>query len=167
MATRATDPVVSYQFAIEVAGIVPIKGYFSEISGLDVEYDVIEYTRFNMLGFPITQKIPGLPKFSPIQIKRGITSNMGFWMWHEGTSLGLVELLRANATITMFARNYQPLVQWDIVRAWPSKVSGPQISADSGDIAFETITLEHEGLRRSFMTPADIALSWLRSSAFG
>lgn len=159
---RKTDPVISYQFSIDISGVVPIDGYFSEISGLDSEYETIEHKTVNALGMQILQQVPGRQNFSEITLRRGITSSLGFWMWHEGIALGLTEVLRANVSITMYDRSYKPLVQWDLFRAWPSKVSGPEISAESNDIAVEELTLVHEGMRRSFMTPSDAVFSWLQ-----
>ena len=53
MSARSVDPVLSYQFAVEVTedpfGIlgfkIPITGYFNEISGIDVEWETAEYVR--------------------------------------------------------------------------------------------------------------------------
>ncbi len=159
---RKADPVISYQFSIDISGAVPINGYFSEISGLDSEYDTIEHKTVNALGMQVIQQVPGRQSYSNVTLKRGLTSSMGFWMWHEGIALGLAEALRASVSITMYDRKYDPLVQWDLVRAWPAKVSGPQINADSNDIAVEELTLVHEGMSRTFMTAADSAFSWLR-----
>ena len=41
MPSRAEDPLVSFSFAIEVQGTV--SGYFSEVSGLGSETEVVEH----------------------------------------------------------------------------------------------------------------------------
>ena len=58
MSVRSADPALSYQFAVEVTedpfgflGFkIPITGYFSEISGLNVEWETAEYKTVNFLG---------------------------------------------------------------------------------------------------------------------
>jgi phage tail-like protein len=166
MPARSVDPVLSYQFAVEVTedpfGLlgfkIPIKGYFSEISGLDVEWETVEYKTTNVLGLPHSNFVPLRPVYHPITLKRGITSSEGFWLWHQLIALGAKPLLTSYVMITMFDRSYEPLVEWSVERAWPSKVSGPQIRSDSSDIVIEELTLTHGGVMRSYLSPAFAAL---------
>jgi phage tail-like protein len=159
-AVRSVDPVLSYQFAIEVseepltqAGFaIPIKGYFSEVSGLDVEWETVEYKTTTAMGWPYSNFVPLRPTYRPITLRRGITSNEGFWLWHQLLALGAKPLLTAYVLITMFDRSYQPMVQWSVERAWPSRISGPQIRADTSDIGIEELTLTHSGVVRMYLT---------------
>jgi phage tail-like protein len=166
MSARSVDPVLSYQFSVEVTedpfGLlgfkIPIKGYFSEISGLDVEWETVEYKTTNELGLPHSNFVPLRPVYRPITLKRGITSSEGFWLWHQLIALGAKPLLTSYVMITMFDRSYEPLVEWSVERAWPSKVSGPQIRSESSDIVIEELTLTHGGVMRSYLTPGFAAL---------
>jgi phage tail-like protein len=158
MSTRKSDPVLSFQFSIEVSGLIPINGYFTEIAGLETEYQVIEHKTTNILGQPYTQKIPGRPRWTEVTLKRGLTDSMGFWMWHRMVGVGMVALARASVSIVMYDRHYSPLAQWDLDKAWPSKVSGPQINSGSSDIAVEQLTLVHEGITRSFFPGVSLSI---------
>lgn len=166
MAARSVDPVLSYQFSVEVTedpfGLlgfkIPIKGYFTEISGLDVEWETVEYKTTNPLGLPHSNFVPMRPVYHPITLRRGVTDSEAFWLWHQLLALGAKPLLRPYVMITMFDRSYEPLVQWSVERAWPSKLSGPQIRADSSDIVIEELTLTHGGIHRMYLSPAMMVL---------
>ena len=67
------DPLVSFHFMIDVQG--EIKGYFTEVSGLGSESEVMEHKVVNEKGIEIVKKIPGRLKWGDITLKRGITSN--------------------------------------------------------------------------------------------
>jgi phage tail-like protein len=161
MSARSSDPVLSYQFAVELTedpfGLlgfkIPITGYFSEVSGLDVEYETAEYKSTNLLGLPHSNFVPLRPVYHPITLRRGVTDSEGFWLWHQLLSLGAKPLLKSYVMITMFDRSYEPIVQWSVERAWPSKISGPQIRSDSSDISIEEMTLTHGGIMRMYMNP--------------
>jgi phage tail-like protein len=165
--SRDVDPVLSYQFSVELTedpfGLlgfkIPITGYFSEISGLDVEWETAEYKSTNVLGLPHSNFVPMRPVYQPIVLKRGITDSEAFWLWHQLLALGAKPLLKCYVMITMYNRSYEPIVQWSVERAWPSKISGPQIRADSSDIVIEEMTLTHGGIQRMYLTPDLMGLS--------
>jgi phage tail-like protein len=171
--SRDVDPVLAYQFSVELTedpfGLlgfkIPITGYFSEINGLDVEYETAEYKSTNILGLPHSNFVPMRPVYHPITLRRGITDSEGFWLWHQLLVLGAKPLLKCYVMITMYNRSYEPIVQWSVERAWPSKISGPQIRADSSDFVIEEMTLTHGGVMRMYMNPLfmgiDIAMQLL------
>ncbi len=166
MSVRSVDPALSYQFAVEITedpfGLlgfkIPITGYFSEISGLNVEWETAEYKTVNILGLAHSNFVPMRPVYGPITLRRGITTGEGFWLWHQLLALGAKPLLRPYVMITMFDRSYEPMVQWSVERAWPSKVSGPDIRSDSSDIGIEELTLVHGGIHRMYLNPLFMAV---------
>ncbi|MBA3532172.1 MAG: phage tail protein [Ardenticatenales bacterium] len=150
------NPVLGFQFSIDVTGVVPITGYFTEVGGIGTEIDVIQHKTVDILGRSVTQMIPGREKWNPVTLKRGITDSMGFWIWYEMVFNGLVSVARSSVSIVLYDRNYTPMVQWDMDNAWPSKISGPQIRSDNSEVAVEELTLVYEGIRRSFFPGAGL-----------
>ena len=147
MAARQ-DPLLGFQFGLEIEG-GPVKtngAYFRELSGFGVEYQVAEHKIVDKAGMPTVQKMPSLISYSPVTLKRGITADLSLWTWHRAASSGELSKLRASVTITMYNRNYTPVIKWNLVNAWPSKISGPQFQADGADIAMEEITLVYESM---------------------
>jgi len=143
---RSTDPLAGFHFSIEVQG--KIKGYFTECSGLGSEHEIIEHKVVNQRGKEVIQKIPGRIKYLDITLKRGITSEMDAWKWRKMVEDGNVDGARSNGTITMYNQELKPVAQWTFERAWPVKVTGPQLQTNSSNFGIEEMVLTHEGLER-------------------
>jgi len=117
---------------------------FTEISGLDVETEVIEYREgaspeYNKL------KIPGMQKYSNITLKRGVMqSDNDFFLWWNTVALNTVE--RRDVTISLLNEAHEPVMVWKVKNAWPAKITSTDLKADGNEIAIETVELAHEGL---------------------
>jgi phage tail-like protein len=146
MPARKTDPLVGFHYGVEVQGVV--KGYFTECSGLGSEHEVIEHKVIDEKGHEIVQKIPGRLKWQDITLKRGITDAMDIWDWRKKVEDGDMEGARHNGSIKMFDQNLQEVARWDFERAWPLKVTGPQLQSDSNAFGVEELVITHEGLKR-------------------
>ena len=87
-------------------------------------------------------------KWSPIELKRGITSSMALYDWRKMVEDGDIKGARKNGSIIMMNQSLEPIAQWDFDNGWPSKVSGPQVQSDSNAFGVEEITIVHEGIKR-------------------
>lgn len=136
-----TDPLTAYHFTITWGSV---NTTFSEVSGLNIENEVIEYRNGNSpIQMPI--KMPGLRKYSNITLKRGIIKgDTEFYKWINTINLNKVE--KRNIVISLLDENHQPVMSWKVRNAWPCKISGPHLKADGSEVAMETIELAHEGL---------------------
>ncbi len=143
---RDSDPLLGFQFAVEVQGM--ITGYFSECSGIGSESEIIEHKVVTDKSQELVQKIPGRLKWGDVTLKRGITDNLQVWEWRDQVVAGKMHDARKNCSIIMFDRNYTPAARWDFTNAWPSKVSGPGVKADDNSFAVEEIVIVHEGMKR-------------------
>jgi phage tail-like protein len=158
---RSKDPLLQFQFAVEfnfdpfglLPPIIPITGYFTEISGLNVEWEVTEYKTTNFLALPHSNHVIGRPVYQPVTLRRGVTGSESFWLWHQLLALGTKPIMKNYVTISMYDRNYKLKAQWSLERAWPTKVSGPEIRADGNDFAIEELTLTHGGIMRMYLEP--------------
>jgi len=142
---RETDPLVGFHFQLDLGGVVA--GYFTEISGLGSENEVIEHKVVEG-GKQKVQKIPGRLKWGDITLKRGITAMMDIWEWRKQVEDGMVDGARTNGSIIMLDQELTPIAQWDFENAWPSKVSGPQVQSDSNNYGVEELTIVHEYIVR-------------------
>jgi phage tail-like protein len=140
------DPLLGFNFMLELEGAVA--GYFTEVSGIGSEHEVVEQKIVNKQGQEIVRKIPGRLKFTDVTLKRGITSDLKIWDWRDQAVGGKMGDARKNCTITMMSRDYTPIAIWHFHNAWPSKVTGPSLKSDSNEIGVEEITLVHEGMYR-------------------
>jgi phage tail-like protein len=133
-------PMPAFHFIVDGAGPVS----FSEISGLNVEVQLMEYRGGAQPEFQ-TIKQPGLKKFSELTLKKGVfPGDNQFFEWWNTASLNIVE--RRDLTISLLNEQHAPVMVWNVKNAWPSKVEGPTLKGDGNEIAVETIVLQHEGI---------------------
>ncbi len=144
--TQTRDPLVGFHYAIEVQGVVT--GYFTECSGIGSEHEIIEHKIVDEKGRELIQKIPGRLKWENVTFKRGITENMDIWDWRETVVQGQVDDARRNGSVVMFNQSLEEVARWNFENAWPLKVSGPSMKADSNEFGVEELVLTHEGLYR-------------------
>ncbi len=135
-------PLPVFHFMVEWGGT---NIGFTEVSGLDVETEVIEYRHGASPEYHST-KMPGLTRYSNITLKRGIflNDNEFYDWWKENSSLGSVE--RRDLTISLLNAAHEPVVVWKVKSAFPVKITGPVLNATSNEVAIESIEIVHEGL---------------------
>jgi phage tail-like protein len=137
----ANYPLPKFHFRVEWGGA---KIGFSEVSGLSVETDVVEYRDSVSPEFHKI-KMPGMQKFGNITMKRGIfQGDNDFFKWWKTVALNTIE--RRDVTISLLNENHEPVIVWKIKNAWPSKVQSTDLKSDDNGVAIETIELAHEGL---------------------
>jgi len=146
MALRKHETVLTYSFALELRDgpVITKNAYFQEVSGLSVDYDVVEHKTMDAKGRPLVQKLPGRVTYGAVTLKRGITADLSLWQWHQIIFEETVEKARATVLIKLYDAGYNELFHWTLARAWPSKISGPQLVANSADVALEELTLVYE-----------------------
>jgi len=145
--TGREDPLIGFHFALDVQG--EIAGYFTEVSGIGSETEVIEQKVVNEKGVETVLKIPGRLKWGDITLKRGITSSLDLWNWRKMVEDGKVGGARRNGSIIMYDQELKEKARWNFLQAWPSKISGPTPKADSNEISIEELTLVHEYITRA------------------
>lgn len=137
------DPYGSFRFSVEIDGIV--RAAFKEVSGFDSTVEVKEYREGG--ENTTVRKLPGLTKYSNIQLKWGMADDTDLYDWHRDVIRGNVE--RKNGSIVLLDRTGAEVARWNFVRAWPTKWDGPDLNAEGSDIAIELLELAHEGIERA------------------
>ena len=140
------DPLVSGWFGIEFQG--QVTGAFRECTGLGSENEVVESKASGPKGEFILKKIPGRMKYNNITLKRGITDAMDMWKWRKLVEEGKIAEARKNGSIVMFSSDNQEMARWNLVNAWPSKLTGPTANATNNEIGIEELEIVHEGYER-------------------
>ena len=117
---------------------------FSEVTGLSVETDIIEYRDGESKKMSFI-KMPGMQKYTNISLKRGtLKSDNSFFEWWNTVALNTIE--RRTVTISLLNEKHEPVVTWKVQNAFPVKVDGGSLNAKSNEILMESIDLAHEGL---------------------
>lgn len=134
-------PMPAYHFIVEWGGV---RTGFTEVSGLTMETQVIEYREGSSPDAAVT-KMPGLTKFSNIVLKRGIQKgDNDFFKWMQTIQGSKVE--RRDILISLLNENHEPVMSWRIRNAFPVKIEVAPLKASANEVAIETIELAHEGL---------------------
>lgn len=133
------DPLVGNFFLVDAGEAI---GYFTEVSGLTMEYDVFEYQEGGVNDF--VHKLRGRMKFTNLVLTRGITHEESFNKWllacREKTQ-------RRDLSVTMLNHDLTAVRTWSFTGAFPVKWTGPGLKAASGEIAMEQIEIAHQGLK--------------------
>jgi len=146
---RSSDPLAGFNFKLKMEGKLKADALFTEVSGLGSESEVIEQKVTDPnTGKPFVQKIPGRLKWGDVTLKRGITEVMDVWQWRKVVEDGDLKGARTNCSIIMCDVNGKDVASWDMINAWPSKVTGPSLKSDSNELGIEEMVLVHEGITR-------------------
>jgi len=138
-------PLPNFHFSVEWGGT---RIGFTEISGLNIETDVIEYREGSSPEFH-AMKMPGLQKYTNIVLKRGIVKgDNDFFVWISTIKLNQVD--RRDVTISLLDEDHAPAVVWKVKQAWPVKYTGPVLKAHGHEVAIESLELAHEGISVEF-----------------
>lgn len=142
----SVDPFQAFNFLIEIEGI--LVGGFSECSGLQVETEYFDYREGGMNEY--VHRFIGPTRYQPIILKHGLTFLIdGLWKWHQEVTQGIDtgNFKRRNGTIYLLNKEKIQMKSWNFKDAFPYKWTGPELRADSGNVAFESVELAHRGLR--------------------
>lgn len=134
-------PLPKFHFEVDWGGV---RIGFTEVTGLAVETEVIEYREGNSPVYTKT-KMPGMQKFGNITLKRGtFNADNEYFEWWNTVKLNTIE--RRDIIIKLLNEEHEPVMSWKVVNAWPSKVQSSDLKSDGNEVAIESIEVVHEGL---------------------
>lgn len=142
-------PFKKYNYRLEIDGID--QAAFSEVSGFDASVDVIEY-REGTETINSPRKMPGLTKYGNVTLKWGMSESLSFYEWVSGISsgeTGTAEDRVKDITIYLQDDAHNDIANWTFFNAWPCKYTAPDFNASSSEIAFESVELAFEEMKRN------------------
>ena len=139
----ATWPMPKFRFEVDFG--TDLKGIaFQEVSGMDVENQIIEYRHGNSPLFS-TQKMPGITKYGNITMRRGVFVNDdSFWKWHQEILMNTIK--RRTVLIKLLDEAGKVTMQWQLNNAWPTKITSIDLKSDGNEVAVDSIEIAHEQL---------------------
>jgi phage tail-like protein len=101
----------------------------------------------------LRQAAPTRAKFTPVTVKVVATTNKDLYKWYEDCNKneGGASNWSSNrkaASVTVYDQAGSMKARWEMVNSYPTKYEGPKLEAGSNDVANETLTLVHEGIKR-------------------
>jgi phage tail-like protein len=152
------DPYKNFRFRLKwdgkyVAGI-------SKVSALKRTTEVVEHRNG---GDPTSmRKSPGISKFEPITLERGVTHDVEFEAWASlvwrinnpaGAQIALSGF-RKDLLLELHNESGQVALVYKIYRAWVSEYNAlPELDASANAVAIQSIILQHEGFERDVDVP--------------
>jgi len=143
----STAPYLARNFRVEIDNITTAT--FSAVSGIAAVIDVVDYRQGGALE-NAEQKLPGLASYPNIVLTRGLVQDLSLWNWIHNNLTGALD--RRNISITLLDQADNPVWVWKLSNAFPCRWSGPNLVADSTDVATETLEICYEDLQPSLAT---------------
>ena len=142
-AEDATWPMPKFRFEVDLG--TEMKGVaFQEVSGMDVENQIIEYRKSHSPLFS-TVKMPGIVKYGKLTMKRGVFVNDNtFWNWHNEIMMNTIK--KRTVLIKLLDENGKVTMQWQLNNAWPTKITSTDLKSDGNEVAVDTLEISHEQL---------------------
>lgn len=154
MQAKQDEILVSCRFYFEADGLTDKQ--ILEVSGLSSETpaaggDKVLGSSKNAIN--MRQAAPTRAKFTPVVVKVVATTNTDLYKWYESCNKnegGKSDWTssRKAASVSVYDQGGDMKARWELLNAYPTKYEGPKLEAGSGDVANETITLTHEGIKR-------------------
>lgn len=136
--TVETYPI--HRFYVQIGG--ETQGVFTEVSGLQVELEIMDYREGGNNGF--VHRLPGFTKMGNLSLKRGIVRKNDFYTWFMQIASG--QFVSKNLSLVMCDVEGSPVITWNFTNAYPVKWIGPHFQASEAAVAVETLELAHEGI---------------------
>jgi len=145
MALPDYDSTVGHSFGLEFDGVV-IK-QISEVTGLKMDQDVIEYKHNTPDGKYLVKKLPGRPKPGEITLTRGLTKDNSFDTWIKNSQFGKMADARKGGAIIVYDFEGNSLKRYKLENAWPKGLEVSGMKAGDATVLTEKLTLTYEALK--------------------
>lgn len=149
--TYRPDPYKNFKFHIVVDDLV-VAGV-SKVSGLKRTTEVISHRNGGEQS-RVTLS-PGVSKYEPLTLERGITHDSTFEDWAylthspEGDAAASLANFRKNLRVNMNNHLDQVVRSWIVHEAWVNEFTAvPELDANANGVAFEMIALSYHYFER-------------------
>lgn len=147
MADKQEDINTNYPLSVfrYVAKIGDDDVFFSEITGLSMEYEVTEYKEATVVGVK-TFQVVGQRNTPSLTMKRGLfKSGLELYNWFNSTHTSEYE--RKDIVISLLDNENNTIMTWTVLNAFCTKFEGPSLDAKSNDVAFQSIDIKGDSIQ--------------------
>jgi phage tail-like protein len=142
MADLTADPALSVRFKVNVDGCD--LGAFTKVEGLGCEVTVEQREEGGNNGF--VYQLPGRIKYSNVKLTRAVTSDGARLLAQWFAKMAKHGIERTTAHIVALSTDGEKEIwEWTLSDVIPVRWQGPSLSADSPQVATETLELAHHG----------------------
>ena len=131
---KVTYPIPTFRYSVRIG---EDKMAFSGVSGLELGFETIEYKD----GIGNWFQMPGQQAAINVSLKRGvIVGQSQLYQWISSINHNTVDKKDISISLTNDSGS-DLLVTWNIVDAFPTKLTAPAFDGASNEIAIEELTL--------------------------
>lgn len=135
------DPYLGFNFLVEIGSLVV--GGFSEVTGLQAEVQTEDYREGGVNEY--AHKLAGPTNYpANLSLRRGITNTDALWDWHREITQGIIN--RRKISIILLDSEGREVRRWNFAQAYPVSWTGPELQADTAQVAVETLEMAHRGI---------------------
>jgi phage tail-like protein len=138
------DSTVGHSFGLEFDGIT-IKS-ITEVSGLKMEQDVVEFKENTADGKFQIRRLPGRPKAPDITLVRGLTSDTSFDKWVQDSRIGKMTDVRKGGAIIVYDNENNAVKRYKLTNAWPKSLEIGSLKAGDTSYLQEKLILTCESI---------------------
>lgn len=137
-------PPLGFHFKVEFSDF-PGEYQFQSVSGLSVDVDTENFAEGGENRFE--HKLPVRTKYPNLVLKRGLVVDSDLIKWCRD-AVENFSFKPTNLVVKLLNEKHEPLLSWNVVHAWPVKLSMTDFNAEENKIAIETIELSYNYFNR-------------------
>ena len=136
-------PPTGFHFKVEVLGLPPNDNdvRFTEVGGLSLELATEEVAEGGENRF--IQKYPTRAKYPDLVLKRGLLVGSEVRKWIE-KCIQDYEIEPKDVSVKLLNEEHQPLLTWNVVKAYPTKWAVTDLNASNNAVVVETLQLTYQ-----------------------
>ncbi len=136
---KASYPLPAYNFRVAVDGT---SMSFTEVSGISLDYEMLTYK--HGLSYWEGERITSyyLEKYVPVTLAKGTVKGVNFlydWIKEKTKTPRIMD-------VSLCDEEGHPVVSWRIAKTVPVKLVAPSFSANSNDVAIESLGVMAAGI---------------------
>jgi phage tail-like protein len=144
------DPYRKFKFLVKWNNLYVMAVH--KVSSITKSVDPIDWRTGGDSNF--SAKVPGLTKWEPITLERGLSADTAFQDWmisvNRYTKAGgqdneAVHGFRKNLQIEVYSLQNEKVMTINVHNAWPSKLTLADFDAKANELAIEHMELQNEG----------------------
>jgi phage tail-like protein len=138
------DSSVGNTFGLEIDGVM-IK-QITEVTGLKLEQDVIDYKANSADGKYTIKRLPGRRKAGEVTLTRGLTADQSFEQWIKDSHLGKMDSARKGGAIIVFDFEGNAIKRYVLTGAWAKSLEIGSLKAGDTSVLTEKLVVTYEDL---------------------
>lgn len=118
----------------------PVESYFQSVSGLNGGYSPKPYAAGGIAGY--SHQLTDRSSYGPLVLAKGMTRDKAIQTWCETTFLTM-RTVPVNVLVSLLGVDQEPLENWLVLHAIPTKLNTSGFDAKTSAIVVETMTLSY------------------------